>query len=322
MTKISRDRFQGLERITVENERVSFSLLPEIGGKMISLILKESEHEYISLSGRPFRIPPYGANFADYDISGFDECFPTIAEGFYPKGPWKGIHIPDHGELWTLSWESRVERGNLRLSVFGVRFPYHFVKVLSLTENRISINYRLRNFSPFEFDYLWAAHPLLTVTPGTRILLPDKQRVRTDWSKNERLGKLLYETSWPQAQGPGGEMIDLSVVNSPEANQATKFFTTTLEQGWCVLHDPQTGGFLKLSFPVEKIPYVGVWINEGGWPLHGEASYNVALEPCTGCPDKLEIAIQRGEYACLKGRAENTWSLVITVGRSEQGIVG
>lgn len=318
MTKISQDNFQSLERITVENEQVSFSLLPQIGGKMISLILKENDHEYISSSERPFRIPTYGANFADYDISGFDECFPAIAEGFYPEEPWKGVHIPDHGELWTLPWESEIEGETLRLTVFGVRFPYRFVKVFTLEENRVEVNYQVTNFSPVGFKYIWAAHPLLAVTPGTKITLPGEPRIRTDWSKNERLGRLLYETSWPRAQGAGGEVIDLSIVNSPEVNQATKFFTTVLEQGWCALHDPLTGNFLKFSFPVEKIPYVGVWINEGGWPLEGQPSYNVALEPCTGCPDKLDTAIQRDEYASLKGHGENTWTLVITVGRSEQ----
>lgn len=38
MTTITKDEFQGLERITVENEQISFSLLPQLGGKMISLI--------------------------------------------------------------------------------------------------------------------------------------------------------------------------------------------------------------------------------------------------------------------------------------------
>jgi len=287
---------------------------------MISLILKEDKYEYISLSGRPFRIPTYGANFADYDISGFDECFPAIAEGFYPEDPWKGIHIPDHGELWTLPWESKMKEDILKLSCFGVRFPYRFEKVFSLTDNRVNINYRLKNLSPFEFKYLWAAHPLLTVAPGTKIILPGKPHIRIDWSKNERLGKLLYETSWPKAQSPNGEVIDLNVVKPPEVNQATKFFTTALKQGYCALHNPATGNFIRFSFPVEKIPYVGVWINEGGWPLDGQPSYHVALEPCTGCPDKLEIAIRRGEYTHLKGRTECTWTLVITVGRSEQQI--
>ncbi len=69
-----------------------------------------------------------------------------------------------------------------------------------------------------------------------------------------------------------------------------------------------------MDFPVDKIPYVGIWINEGGF-FEGKGSFNAAFEPCTGCPDKLETAIQRSEHALLKGSAKNTWSLDMTIGQ-------
>jgi len=56
--------------------------------------------------------------------------------------------------------------------------------------------------------------------------------------------------------------------------------------------------------------------------VDGRPGYNAALEPCTGCPDKLDTAIQRGEHACLQPHAEQVWDLVITIGRSEQRIAG
>ena len=73
-----------------------------------------------------------------------------------------------------------------------------------------------------------------------------------------------------------------------------------------------TGDFLEMTFPVDKVPYVGIWINEGGF-FEGKGSFNVALEPCTGCPDKLETAIQRGEHALIKGASKNTWCMDITI---------
>jgi len=318
MTKISTDTLQGLERITVENERVRLSLLPQVGGKIVSLVLKQSEHEYLWSSGRSYRQPPFDAHYIDHDISGLDECFPTIAEGFYPEEPWKGTHLADHGEVWTLPWETRIEGQRVSLSVSGIRFPYRLSKVLSLDENTVRIDYRLQNLSPFEFKYIWAAHPMLVATPETKIMLPGRPRIRTNWSKHDRLGKLLYETTWPVAAGPSGESIDLSGAKSPTADQATKFFTTRLEEGWCGLRDAKTGHFIRLSFPVEKIPYVGVWINEGGWPSEQEPHYHIALEPATGCPDSLAVAIERNEHACIKGLTEQTWSLTVTVGISEE----
>lgn len=317
MVKISKDKFQGFERITVENDQVSFSLLPQIGGKMISLIYKETGHEHISLSERPFRRPDYAGNFEDYDISGFDECFPTVVESFYPEAPWKGIQVPDHGELWTLPWNSEIKGEALELSVTGVRFPYRLVKTFSLTGNKVNIDYQLENLCSFGFKYIWSAHPLLKVNPGAKIVLPGNPEIRTDWSVNEKFGKLLYQTTWPNAETPDGEMIDLSIIKTPDTNHATKFITTALNEGWCALHDVSTRSYLKISFPVEKIPYLGVWINEGGWPLNGEPSYDVALEPCTGCPDKLATAIQRGEHARIDARTTQKWYLQLTLGKNE-----
>jgi len=322
MTKIFTDTFQCLDRITVENREVSFSVLPQIGGKMISLVCKGTGREFMSLSGRKFRPLRYGDDFGDCDISGFDECFPAIAEGVYPDWPWKGIVVPDHGELWTLPWKCETKADRLIMSAHGVRFPYWFTKEMSVEANRVCARYTLRNLSPYEFRYIWSAHPLLAVTPGSRIILPGSPRIRTDFSKHERFGELLYETSWPEARQADGAVVDLSVIRSADEDQATKVFTTRLEEGWCALHDRKTGDFIKLSFPVDRIPYVGLWINEGGWPFDGKPSFNVALEPCTGCPDKLETAVQRGEYASIRGLGEVSWTLEITLGRSESPVFG
>ena len=88
------------------------------------------------------------------------------------------------------------------------------------------------------------------------------------------------------------------------------------------MYDRKTSDFIKLSFPADRIPYVGLWINEGGWPFDGKPSFNVALEPCTGCPDKLETAVQQGEYASIRGLDEVSWTLEITLGRSESPVFG
>ncbi len=233
MTEISKDQFQDLSRITIENEKLSVAVLPEVGGKMISLLFKGTAQEFISLSGRKFEKPSYGTKYGDLDVSGFDECFPAIAEGFYPEWPWKGTAIPDHGEVFTLPWDCRIREDKLVMTVYGVRFPYRLTKVLSLEQSTVKIFYELENLSSYDFKYIWSAHPLFTVTERTRIILPGNPRVRTDFSKHERFGKHLYETSWPQAQQADGKSVDLSVIRSANEDAATKVFTTKLVEGWC-----------------------------------------------------------------------------------------
>ena len=38
-----------------------------------------------------YRLPEYGASYVrDFDAGGFDECFPTVGECYYPTAPWHG----------------------------------------------------------------------------------------------------------------------------------------------------------------------------------------------------------------------------------------
>ncbi|MHB8276843.1 MAG: hypothetical protein ACYDIA_04225 [Candidatus Humimicrobiaceae bacterium] len=55
----------------------------------------------------------YGSTYVKAECAGFDEIFPTIDECFYVTYPWKGIPIPDHGEVWSIPWQLDIENKNL-----------------------------------------------------------------------------------------------------------------------------------------------------------------------------------------------------------------
>jgi hypothetical protein len=311
MTTIKQKQFQGLECHTMENSEVSLSLLPEVGGKMISLMSKRTGFEFLSLSGRPFRKPAYGEDFEALDISGFDECFPAIGKGIYPERPWEGIEIPDHGELFTLPWDCEIVDDRIIMTVSSVRFSYRFTKTLSLSCTELCIDYELENLSPYEFKYIWSPHPLFTAMPKTKICLPEGVGLRAYDSHQSVPGRQIRQVGWPHAKQPDGSIVDISVLKPAHAKTAAKYFTTQLKEGWCGLQYPD-GHALKILFPAEKIPYLGLWINEGGWPS-SDPSYNIAMEPCTGCPDELETAIQNGEYASIGNRQKKQWHLILSI---------
>jgi len=56
-------------------------------------------------------------------------------------------------------------------------------------------------------------------------------------------------------------------------------------------------------------PQVGLWINAGS--LSGQnitPSYNVAIEPCIGAQDSLELAVAEfGLYGLVPARGECVW---------------
>ncbi|HUE75220.1 MAG TPA: DUF5107 domain-containing protein, partial [Chloroflexota bacterium] len=121
-----------LPALALESDAIRLVVLPTVSGKMISLVDHSTGREWLWRSPtRRLQPPRYASNFADWDISGFDECFPGIEEGPYPEFPWAGVEVPDHGEWWTLPWNSRVDDGEIVLSLHGVRFPYQVEKRIS-----------------------------------------------------------------------------------------------------------------------------------------------------------------------------------------------
>jgi hypothetical protein len=258
----------------------------------------------------------YGGGFGDYDISGFDDAFPTLAEGIYPEFPWKGIMLPDHGEVWTIPWNWESVDGGLHLWTHGVRLPYRLDRWVSSEDGAIVLKYRATNLSAFTMKCLYAAHCLLAVNPGMRVVLPPDVRVRVDWSKHGRLGTVLSEHSWPVTRDSQGAEVDLSLIASGSADHADKFYTTAVGNGFCALHDPSNGDFACFTFSAEEVPFVGVWVNQGGWPLDDTPVLHAALEPSTGCPDRLDIAIQRGEVDTIPPFGERKWTLSFRAGRA------
>jgi galactose mutarotase-like enzyme len=318
----SEEEIDGLRLLRGRSSDIEVALLPDVGGKMISLRSPSGREWLWQTPRRPYRKPEYGGAFEAYDISGFDECFPGIGEGPYPLAPWEGVGVPDHGEVWTLPWDVSFDTETLVLAVHGVRFPYRLEKRLTLDGSGVRIDYRLENLSPFTLRYLWSAHPLFAVRPGMRVELPPGVGVRTDWSNSSRLGELGTKHAWPVTHNAAGTSVTLDVLPALGAGTADKVYTDRLtvtgQATTCRLVDPDTGEYVGFRSDPVEVPYVGLWLNMDGWPLSGETCFNVALEPCTGYPDRLDLAIERDEAATLGPRSVNRWTLHLEVGVSER----
>src|SRR5689334_13003801 len=108
MTQVRTVQVAGLSAISLDNEKVRAVFVPELGGKMVSLVRIASGHEFLLQPqdvGRKYGRPRYGDKMEDFDASGFDECFPTILACKDPLDP--NVLLPDHGELWPVPWTAR-----------------------------------------------------------------------------------------------------------------------------------------------------------------------------------------------------------------------
>jgi hypothetical protein len=76
-----------------------------------------------------------------------------------------------------------------------------------------------------------------------------------------------------------------------------------------LLYDPERRLNIGLSYPARAVPYLGIWLDEGG--LAGQ--YNIAPEPATAAMDRLDLARMWGTSSVLEARGTLEWHLNITV---------
>ncbi|MCC3373241.1 hypothetical protein [Cohnella sp. REN36] len=302
---------EGFEAWEGRTERLALTVIPALGGKAISLVNVATGREWLWRSGKPLGNEGYGSPFANGDESGWDEMFPGIDACAYPESPWQGRAVPDHGEVWSQPWRFRPEGATLRGEVEGIHFPYTLEKSISMpAHDTLRMQYAVTNRSNAPFSFLWAAHPLFCAREGMRIRVPDRlKEIEVSYSAGSRLGAFGDKRSWPIARSAAGE-VDLSIVGPPDGRHAEKYyFTERVTEGWAALEDPETGEAVVLRFPADRVPYLAVWANAGGYG----GFEHVALEPATGRMDDLAHAIGRGQEAAVGPGERYAWHLELSL---------
>jgi len=300
------DLFQGLRRVTVSNPYLSISMLPELGGKVTSLV--KGTREWLHLNSNFSLIRPiYGSSYTrDFDSGGWDECLPSVTGEREETG---GQEIPDHGEVWGLPWSCNVERLDREMHICAAvkseKFGFELRRtiVVPADEAIIRMSYTLTNLTDRPFPYLWSAHPILNIEPNMRISLPANSPVRLNSPVNTPTG--LWPFLDPSTQ--------VDIVPSKETATARKLFVGPLAEGWVALTAPD-GDMLRFSFDVKEVPFVGLWQNYGGWSGNERFApyYNLGVEPCSGMPDSLQTAQVWSTCRTLPAALTSTWTLTIS----------
>ena len=298
--QVTETRFGALKALQLEDAALRVKVLPERGANIISVYDKRTKREWMWQNPwDPYKKVPYASRFSDADLSGYDDCFPTIGQQAYPEEPWKGTVLPDHGEVWSLPWEYTLGKDGIRLKVHGVRLPYLFEKEIRLVRpGEISIRYRVTNHAPMPMEAIWAGHALVAARPGMEVFLPAGAKFRDDlapWTLES-----AHNLQWIRLGGP-------------ETKACKKAFTERLPEGWGGFYDGKTKEYLLYAFPAKSIPYFGLWITQGGMEVRGNAHYNVGLEPTNGGENFLHSR-ERGMVNTLAARGTQEWEIRMILG--------
>jgi galactose mutarotase-like enzyme len=310
----------GFPAVALRSEEIEVVAVPAAGMRLTHLRRLRGREWLWRNEQMPLAPPKAGASYVETaDSGGWDECFPTVESSPIPGAPPDTAPLPDHGELWSADWASSLyedaDGTTLAGTAQGTRLPYEFQREVTLLRGEpvVRLRYRLRHTGDAPFPWIWSAHPLLNVQPGTTLELPGVHQVklaavhgRDDLTRDDIV-------SWPG--GIGGDPTRF--VFPARGSWAVKLFGD-YGSGPVVLTDPRQGERLELAVSAADVPQVGLWLNLGGWAPAGRTPYyNVGVEPCIGAPDSLEDAVLRWQTApLLEPGGERHWEIAVTLPES------
>lgn len=296
------------ENVILTQGPLTLEILPALGAKLSSL--RYAGTELLQQPLAPYAPRTREMGFEESDASGFDECLPSVA-GCQVETPAGTVTVPDHGDFWRIPWSCEKTGPNeVVLEAQGFSLPLLFRKRVRLEDNAVHLLYEVTNTGSTPCSYLWSAHPLFTVDPGDKVVLPPAvKEVHIEGSAGRLKGK---SCSWPIATTSDGGSVDLSVTGAASDGIGDKLFAATPDAGWCALERPKINLRLKVEFDSAVTPYLGLWLCYGGWPEgHAARQYCVALEPCMAPADSLALGA-KWAHPLAPGQSES-WPLTISL---------
>lgn len=276
--------YRGLSSVVLENRALRVVILPEAGARIWQITYKPYDADLLWNNPRipPTRLPG-NSRYDDVWSGGWDELFPNDEVSVI-----EGESYPDHGELWTGSWQAEPFSSGDEAGV-SLRYttPISSIEVektirLRRGQGSIEFHHRFTNRGRTTFPFMWKLHPAMAVTPQHRIDFP-AMKVILEPAFHGTLGGGADFGEWPLIRTAIGE-VDLRCVTPEDAGQLYFFYGTQMKGNWCALTNTSTGVSCGLQFDPEVFRSCWLFATYGGW-----RNYNVAvLEPCTGYPLNFE----------------------------------
>lgn len=326
--------WQGLDVLTLENERLRVSFAVGRGADLVEFLHKPSDTDFVWLSANGLRHPalravtPPDARMAFYDSypGGWQEVFPVGGAPSAGPGLPFGSHGM-HGEVWHRPWDWRIVENassavQVELSVRTEALPYRLIRNVRLEAGSPSLLFEevAINESEVELPLMWGHHitfgrPFLG--PGAVIEMPPGVEIVTgDISRSHPQRRLADHRvmPWHDAVDSDGRAVDMSLL--PEAGTPGEMsYLRGFRDGRYRVRDGQ-GLALEIAWDAAVMPYVWCWQEFGAmrdYPWFGR-HYNIGLEPFTSMPrEGLTAAVENGTVSTLASRERKSFWLRATV---------
>ncbi|MBU3188136.1 DUF5107 domain-containing protein [Clostridium bowmanii] len=284
---IYKDTFKGIESIVLENKILKIVVLPSLGGKIASIYNKEKDFELLFQNkNNEYTHPKLYDDFAEFDASGFDDAFPTIdsSEVTYSGGK---IIYPDHGEIWSSSFDYKLSAGQIELFLQSSILPYYYKKIISLSDENLNITYHVENTGTESFPCIWAMHCLVNCEENMDLNFPAATTEILNVQDSINLGVENTPHQYPITKNISDQDYYLNKAGKKSSNNTEKYYVNgEVTEGKCSIFYPDHNILYSINFDKDKMPYLGFWVTEGGF----RGDYNCAFEPTNGFYDGIETA--------------------------------
>ncbi|MBR5453218.1 MAG: hypothetical protein IKV54_03985 [Clostridia bacterium] len=294
---ISYGKYKDREAVIVTSDTLKATFLPGDGGKLASLIrLSDGSELMVTKPGDEYKVLEYRGSYVNSECSGFDDMFPTVDPYTPAEGGCAGITYPDHGETCRIPYEVSEADGRVTFTAHSAIFPIKYEKtVYSADDGSIAAEYRYINESSEAFHFLWAGHIMLRGEDGMRVITPFSDDTPTEnmfASQNKSGAPLPKDRLMGYEKGTGVSHKFYYLDKLPEG-----YFGVSYEDG----------GRLMFLFDHEKLPYLGIWFNNGQF----QDGYSITPEPCTVPFDAPGKAADRGFTSYVPANGEFEFTLNI-----------
>ena len=266
----------------------------EDGGRLNRLCF--DGYDLLTTAPKNFSSP--AADYGKYEtrpVYGYDDCFPSVEKGLYPESNW---NIPDHGEICWLKWNIEQRPEKLIFTVESKQLPIVFQRVMHFKQSDLIWYYRVINKGDKRLPFQHVMHPLIKLNQIKEIYFPDFEKI---W--NEEKETVSIQTP---------ELLSEYLLNSHEGD-VFMFYLQKIQNGrvsWIYKNDLE----VRMVFPVNIFPTLGVWWNHSGYPdEHGYRRNECAFEPIPGRRSELLESYENKlcQYVDGKNMAswEVTWSM-------------
>jgi galactose mutarotase-like enzyme len=245
--------------------------------------------------------PQSDLDFAKADACGADDMWPTIDACVW-KFNQKEISLPDHGELWFLPWTvTKLYKNSIELHCKSQIFSAKWTKVLTLSENKLTIAYRLQNLGDTGMPAFWTFHGLINIDTDSFVEIDTGNELILvqDHPKLGPVGRLYPATT--------RELVE---IGKTETGDTLKWYVNgPVSTGRASIGLNKNKLKLNYTWNSEELPYLGFWLTRGGF----RGDWNAALEPSNSFYDNPNRALQNQTLPILGKYSEKCWELSLEV---------